>query len=297
MNLSISALQQEVVTLKQQHQVELWELEERLKKSNKKWIEDKETMHKEEVGALMQEWNMERKSENTLQYASSPSVIEPEELVHQNQLTISAIQSGTPSSLQQQVIELTKQIEDLKEKHRLELAELQGNNEMTHNSLQKPLISTPVLHHNLDPHDPNFMTEAQLSQVSSELAKIKIHERELLQQLESRKKHVHFENQTPPASPGYYTDGTPSGPLLQEPTQMEYLRNILFQYMMGKETKTLARVIATIAHFTTDQTNKVIAREESKASKTMFDHIRITGKITKIIQFQEGKNDLTSSIE
>jgi len=54
-----------------------------------------------------------------------------------------------------------------------------------------------------------------------------------------------------------------------EPTEAEYLRNVLFRYMteretLGKEIVTLARVIGTVAKFSNDQLNLVLKREESR---------------------------------
>ncbi|VDN89382.1 unnamed protein product [Brugia pahangi] len=54
-----------------------------------------------------------------------------------------------------------------------------------------------------------------------------------------------------------------------EPTEAEYLRNVLYRYMneretLGKESVTLARVIATVARFTHEQVNTVVAKEEQR---------------------------------
>lgn len=54
-------LQNQVSTLQQQHQVLLWETEEKLKCSQQKALEAKEVFHKEEITALTTEWNRERK--------------------------------------------------------------------------------------------------------------------------------------------------------------------------------------------------------------------------------------------
>lgn len=58
---SITTLQEELSSAKQRHQVELWETEERFKTSNQRALHTRTTAHKEEVSALMQEWNQERK--------------------------------------------------------------------------------------------------------------------------------------------------------------------------------------------------------------------------------------------
>uniref|UniRef100_A0A0R3S3E8 GRIP domain-containing protein n=1 Tax=Elaeophora elaphi TaxID=1147741 RepID=A0A0R3S3E8_9BILA len=60
-----------------------------------------------------------------------------------------------------------------------------------------------------------------------------------------------------------------SGVVFAEPTEAEYLRNVLYRYMneretLGRESVTLARVIATVARFTHEQVNEVVAKEEQR---------------------------------
>lgn len=49
-----------------------------------------------------------------------------------------------------------------------------------------------------------------------------------------------------------------------EATEMEYLRKVLFEYMMGRETKTMAKVITSMLKFPPDQAQKVLDKEDSK---------------------------------
>lgn len=53
---------------------------------------------------------------------------------------------------------------------------------------------------------------------------------------------------------------------LEEATEYEYLRNILYQYMLGKEPLTLAKVLATVVKFTPAQMENIVEHEEKKAS-------------------------------
>ena len=53
---------------------------------------------------------------------------------------------------------------------------------------------------------------------------------------------------------------------LEEATEYEYLRNILYQYMMGKQSMTLAKVLATVVKFTPEQMKEIDLHEEKKAS-------------------------------
>ncbi|KAL3095456.1 hypothetical protein niasHS_007555 [Heterodera schachtii] len=54
-----------------------------------------------------------------------------------------------------------------------------------------------------------------------------------------------------------------------EPTEAEYLRNVLYRYMteretLGRESVTLAKVIATVCKFPPDQLSLVLSREEAR---------------------------------
>jgi 1-pyrroline-5-carboxylate dehydrogenase len=48
--------------------------------------------------------------------------------------------------------------------------------------------------------------------------------------------------------------------------ELAYLRNVLYEYMMGKQPLILAKVIAAVARFDADQTQNVIHKEEQKQS-------------------------------
>lgn len=48
--------------------------------------------------------------------------------------------------------------------------------------------------------------------------------------------------------------------------EMEYLRNILYEYMMGKQPMVLAKVLAAIVKFDSNQLNTILQKEEQKVS-------------------------------
>ncbi|XP_068597008.1 golgin subfamily A member 4 [Brachionichthys hirsutus] len=52
---------------------------------------------------------------------------------------------------------------------------------------------------------------------------------------------------------------------LSEATEMEYLKKVLFEYMMGRETRTMAKVITSMLKFPPDQAQQVLENEDSKA--------------------------------
>nr|XP_008111019.1 PREDICTED: golgin subfamily A member 4 isoform X2 [Anolis carolinensis] len=52
--------------------------------------------------------------------------------------------------------------------------------------------------------------------------------------------------------------------LFGEPTEFEYLRKVFFEYMMGRETKTMAKVITTVLKFPAEQAQKILEREAAR---------------------------------
>lgn len=57
----IVSLRDEVATAKQRHQVELWEKDEKFKVGKQRILQARNVAHQEEVSALTDEWNRERK--------------------------------------------------------------------------------------------------------------------------------------------------------------------------------------------------------------------------------------------
>uniref|UniRef100_A0A8C9P7R0 Golgin A4 n=1 Tax=Spermophilus dauricus TaxID=99837 RepID=A0A8C9P7R0_SPEDA len=111
--------------------------------------------------------------------------------------------------------------------------------------------------------------QTQLAQKTSLISDSKLKEQEFREQinnLEDRLKK--YENNLYAATVGtpckgsnlYHTDVS----LLGEPTEFEYLRKVLFEYMMGRETKTMAKVITTVLKFPDDQTQKILEREDAR---------------------------------
>lgn len=57
----------------------------------------------------------------------------------------------------------------------------------------------------------------------------------------------------------YYTSGG-----LENDTEHEYLKNILYEYMMGKEQLVLAKVLSAIVKFNDEQTHNVLEKEQQR---------------------------------
>ncbi|XP_054267891.1 putative leucine-rich repeat-containing protein DDB_G0290503 isoform X1 [Macrosteles quadrilineatus] len=58
---------------------------------------------------------------------------------------------------------------------------------------------------------------------------------------------------------------------VQDCTEMEYLRNILYEYMMGKEPLVLAKVLCALVKFDENQTKEIVSKEEHRI--TLFGQL------------------------
>lgn len=56
---------------------------------------------------------------------------------------------------------------------------------------------------------------------------------------------------------------------LENDTEHEYLRNILYEYMMGKEQLVLAKVLSAIVKFNDEQTHNVLEKEQQRQTLVM----------------------------
>lgn len=290
MDAKVSELQAEIDELQKKQVIEKECLEEKLTAKTERQLQSLNEKHQEEVNALSQEWNNERKLNNpsiTASPAQSPVPfieVHTQELVNQNQRTLNAIQSGSANGegLRLQVIDLTRQLEVEREKHKLNIAELRNHYEMSQSQLPQPLLASPSIDPNLDADIQNLELynidlQAQVTQLNGELAQTRIRERELLQKVKDMENTnvvkadgpsvLNMSHQSyPDNTPTSHHDNDYNGPLLREPTEFEYLKNILYEYMMGRETKTLAKVISTVVQFTEDQTSKILAQEDLRST-------------------------------
>ncbi|GAB1603388.1 golgin subfamily A member 4-like isoform X3 [Argonauta hians] len=255
-------LQNKIDDKEQFYQEQLTELQGQLQAKFDRQTESLQKQHDQEVSALSSEWNHERK-----------------ELVIQNQCTLEAVQSNSGEILRRQVIELTHQLETEKEKHKLQMAELQSQTEMQHSQLAQPLMAAPSLDDNYNADLQNLQMDntdlqLQVKHLNDELADCHTQIEILLQKIEKLENTSVVEadsNSVLNTSPSSYHfranyNCNLNEPLLREPTEFEYLKNILYQYMIGKETKTLAKVIATVVQFSEDQTNNIMAQEDIRAT-------------------------------
>ncbi|XP_054549085.1 golgin subfamily A member 4 isoform X3 [Talpa occidentalis] len=278
----INKLQKDLRMLRKEHKQELdivkkeyeQEMEERIKQEQ----EDLELKHNSTLKQLMREFNTQlARKEQELEMTIKETIDKAQEVEtellesHQeekNQLhkkiaekeddlkrtakRYEEILDAREEEMTAKVMDLQTQLEELQKKHqeRAQPEENPGNDKVTIMELQ-----------------------TQLAQKNTLISDSKLKEQEFREQihnLEDRlkkyEKNVYSTTVDTPYKGGnlYHSDVSVFG----EPTEFEYLRKVLFEYMMGRETKTMAKVITTVLKFPDDQTQKILEREDARLMYT-----------------------------
>ncbi|XP_045242416.2 golgin subfamily A member 4 isoform X4 [Macaca fascicularis] len=271
-------LQKDLRMLRKEHQQELEilkkEYEQEREEKIKQEQEDLELKHNSTLKQLMREFNTQlAQKEQELEMTIKETINKAQEVEaellesHQeetNQLLkkiaekdddlkrtakrYEEILDAREEEMTTKVMDLQTQLEELQKKYqqKLEQEENPGNDNVTITELQ-----------------------TQLAQKTTLISDSKLKEQEFREQihnLEDRlkkyEKNVYATTVGTPYKGGnlYHTDVS----LFGEPTEFEYLRKVLFEYMMGRETKTMAKVITTVLKFPDDQTQKILEREDAR---------------------------------
>ncbi|XP_059246558.1 golgin subfamily A member 4 isoform X5 [Mustela nigripes] len=274
----IVKLQKDLRMLRKEHQQELdimkKEYEQEMEEKIKQEQEDLELKHNSTLKQLMREFHTQlAQKEQELEMTIKETIDKAQEVEaellesHQeetNQLykkiaekeddlqrtakRYEEILDAREEEMTAKVMDLQTQLEELRNKYqeRLQQEESPGNDKITIMELQ-----------------------TQLAQKTTLISDSKLKEQEFREQihnLEDRlkkyEKNVYATTVGTPYKGGnlYHTDVS----LLGEPTEFEYLRKVLFEYMMGRETKTMAKVITTVLKFPDDQTQKILEREDAR---------------------------------
>nr|XP_015860760.2 golgin subfamily A member 4 isoform X4 [Peromyscus maniculatus bairdii] len=273
----VARLQKDLRVLRKEHQQELHilkqecvqEAEEKLKQEQ----EDLELKHTSILKQLMREFNTqlaqkEQELERTIQ-----------ETIHKAQEVEAELLESHQEETHQLHRKIAEKDDDLKRTARRYEEILDAREEeMTAkvNDLQTQLEELQKRYeHRLDQQERAednvtiMELQTQLAQKTTLISEATLKEQELREQihhLEDRlKRHEKTVCATAVGTPYkggnlYHTDVS----LFGEPTEFEYLRKVLFEYMMGRETKTMAKVITTVLKFPDDQAQKILEREDAR---------------------------------
>ncbi|XP_064216214.1 golgin subfamily A member 4 isoform X3 [Aotus nancymaae] len=274
----IVRLQKDLRMLRKEHQQELEilkkEYEQEREEKIKQEQEDLELKHNSTLKQLMREFNTQlAQKEQELEMTIKETINKAQEVEaellesHQeetNQLLkkiaekdddlkrtakkYEEILDAREEEMTAKVMDLQTQLEELQKKYqqKLEQEESPGNDNETIMELQ-----------------------TQLAQKTTLISDWKLKEQEFREQIHNLEDHLKkYEKNVYATTVGtpykggnlYHTDVS----LFGEPTEFEYLRKVLFEYMMGRETKTMAKVITTVLKFPDDQTQKILEREDAR---------------------------------
>ncbi|XP_027715157.1 golgin subfamily A member 4 isoform X3 [Vombatus ursinus] len=275
----VNRLRGDLRTLRKEHQQELEitkkECEEEMEKKMKMEQEDNELKHNSKLKQLMREFNTqlaqkEQELEATIKETISKAQEVEAELLESHQAETNhlhkriadkeedlkrtakryeEILDAREEEMTAKVIELQTQLEQLQKEHQQRLHEEEENP-----SSEKVTIMD---------------LQTQLAQKTTLVNDSKLKEQEFREQihtLEDRlrkyEKNMYVTTVGMPYQGGNLCHADVS--LFGEPTEFEYLRKVLFEYMMGRETKTMAKVITTVLKFPADQTQKILEREDAR---------------------------------
>ncbi|XP_047136570.1 golgin subfamily A member 4 isoform X2 [Hydra vulgaris] len=116
----------------------------------------------------------------------------------------------------------------------------------------------------------NDTSSEKISDLTKELVSLREKEKVLAMQVE----------ESSPVSPDKFRPATlvldqnisnsqSSSPRTPQPIEFEYLRNILFQYMMGKQRTQMAKVLTAIVHFSPTQVKQILAKVEEQENQNV----------------------------
>ncbi|XP_021026931.1 golgin subfamily A member 4 isoform X10 [Mus caroli] len=272
----VARLQKDLRALRREHQQELdilkreceQEAEEKLKQEQ----EDLELKHTSTLKQLMREFNtqlaqreqeLERTVQETIDKAQEVEaelleshqeetrqlhrkIAEREDDLRRTARRYEEILDAREEEMTGKVTDLQTQLEELQKKYQQRLEQESTKDSVTILELQTQLAQKTTL------ISDSKLTEQEL--------------REQVHNLEDRLKR--YEKNVCAATVGtpykggnlYHTEVS----LFGEPTEFEYLRKVLFEYMMGRETKTMAKVITTVLKFPDDQAQKILEREDAR---------------------------------
>ncbi|XP_056147787.1 golgin subfamily A member 4 isoform X2 [Lampris incognitus] len=264
----LTRLQKDIRLLRKEHEQDLDYTRKELAEANesklKLELEDVEMKHKSELKQLMREFNTQMAlKENEIDTSVKETIAKAQ-----------SVEAELISGHREEVSQLQKVIvqkeDDLHRTVQTYEQVLQSREEEMGDRVWQVQKELEELQTRC--HDNSTMSveevQAQLAEKTTLLSEARLKEQEFVDRIHSLEDKIRFFQKnsvvTHLGSP-YKDPGYNSADALSEPTEFEYLRKVLFEYMMGRETKTMAKVITSMLKFPPDQTQKVLDKEDSKA--------------------------------
>ncbi|XP_060036583.1 golgin subfamily A member 4 isoform X3 [Erinaceus europaeus] len=284
----IVRLQKDLRILRKEHQQELdvikKEYEQEMEEKIKQEQEDLELKHNSTLKQLMREFNTqlaqkEQELEMTIKETINKAQEVEAELLESHQEETSQLHkkiAEKEDDLKRTAQRYEEILDAREEEMTAKVVDLQAQLE----ELQKKYQQRLQREENPDTDNVTIMElQTQLAQKTTLISDSKLKEQEFREQihnLEDRLKEyeksicattvrTHYKGGNL-----YHTDVSQFG----EPTEFEYLRKVLFEYMMGRETKTMAKVITTVLKFPDDQAQKILEREDARLVVIFFLNVK-----------------------
>ncbi|XP_054654648.1 golgin subfamily A member 4 isoform X2 [Dunckerocampus dactyliophorus] len=260
-------LQKDIRSMRKEHEQDLEYVKKQLSaESEEKFrleLEDTEMKHKSEIKQLIREFNTqlavkEKEIDTAVKEAIAKAQIVEAELISSHQeetIQLQKVVSQREEDLNRTVQKYEHVIQSREEEMGTRVWQVQKElEELRARSLGTSEMSTEEL-------------QVQLAEKTTLLSEARLKEQgfvERIHSLEDKIKCFH-RNAVVTHLGSTHRDAARNKPEpLSEATEMEYLRKVLFEYMMGRETKTMAKVITSMLKFPPDQAQKVLDKEESK---------------------------------
>ncbi|KAM8860342.1 golgin subfamily A member 4 isoform 2-T5 [Spinachia spinachia] len=257
-------LQKDMRALRKEHEKDLEYMKAELLEENEKKLklelEDMEMKHNSALKQLMREFNTQMALRERELDAAVKEAIAKAQTVEAELMTSHRDEA---SQLRKEIGEKEGDLHRTVQKYEevLQSREEEMGNRVW--QIQKELEELQTKGHDTAEMNPEEL-QAQLAEKTTLLSEARLKEQgfvERIHSLEDKIKCFHRTTVVTHLGSSFKEPAYNSG----EPTEMEYLRKVLFEYMMGRETKTMAKVITSMLKFSPDQAQKVLDKEDSKA--------------------------------
>ncbi|XP_036395661.1 golgin subfamily A member 4 isoform X1 [Megalops cyprinoides] len=262
-----NSLQKELRALRKEHEQELEYLKKEIAKENEKKLklelEDAEMKHNSGLKQLMREFNTQMANkEQELEAAVKEAVGKAQEV----ELELMESHREEASQLHKMIAQKEADLHRTVQRYEEILQSREEEMGARVWELQKELDELQQRMQN-SPQGCLADLQAQLAQKTTLLSEAKLKEQEFQERihgLEDKLRCVH-KNSVVTHLGATYRDASHFGAdAFPEPTEFEYLRKVMFEYMMGRETKTMAKVITSMLKFPPEQTQKILEKEDSR---------------------------------
>nr|XP_046210675.1 golgin subfamily A member 4-like isoform X1 [Oncorhynchus gorbuscha] len=262
-------LQKYLRTLRKEHQQDLEYVKKELTQENEKKlmleVEDLEMKHNSSLKQLMREFNTQMALKEQELTAAVKETIGKAQSVE-----VELMDSHREETNQLQKVIIQKDDDLNKTVQRYEQVLQNREEEMGDRvcQVQKKLEDLQARTHSASGEMGVEELQAQLAEKTTLLSEARLKEQHFVDRihsLEDKMKLFHKNSVVTHLGTTFKDPGHYSAESFSELTEFEYLRKVLFEYMMGRETKTMAKVITSMLKFPPDQAQQVLEKEDTKA--------------------------------